>query len=86
MLLNESSVEQLFCPICSEGHYDMKQHRVLDNGWVLELNMDIIKSHSSTFGMDADSITVDWIFHRFSPVATVIIGYPTAASKAFKGG
>jgi len=62
MLLNETSVKQLFCPSCSEGHDDVQHHRVLDNGWVLELNMDIIKAHSSTFGMDTESITADWIF------------------------
>ena len=62
MLLNESSVTQLFCPSCSKGHDDVQQHRVIDNGWVLELNMDVIGSYSSTFGMDGDSITADWVF------------------------
>jgi len=62
MLLNENSVKQLFCPSCSSGHDSVQRHRVMDNGWVLELNMDIIGSHSSTFGMDAGSITADWIF------------------------
>ncbi len=62
MLLSESSVKQLFCPNCSKGHEDAQPQRVWDNGWVLELNMDIIRSHSSTFGMAADTLTADWIF------------------------
>ncbi len=62
MLLSESSVKQLFCPNCSKGHEDEQPQRVWDNGWVLELNMDTIKSHSSTFGMAADTLTADWIF------------------------
>jgi len=44
------------------GHEDEKPQRVWDNGWVLELNMDIIRSYSSTFGIDADALTADWIF------------------------
>lgn len=62
MLLDESSVKQLFCPNCSIGHNEHQQDRILDNGWVLELNMDIIKSHAATFGMAADAISADWVF------------------------
>lgn len=62
MLLNESAVNQLFCPSCSAGRYEEHRDRILDNGWVLELNMEIIHSHSSTFGMDAESLTADWVF------------------------
>ena len=62
MLLSESAVKQLFCPDCSKGHEDTQPQRVWDNGWVLELNMDVIKPYSSTFGMAADMLTADWIF------------------------
>ncbi len=62
MLLNQSSVKELFCPKCSKGHEEVQPQRIWDNGWVLELNMDIIKSHSSSFGIDIDSLTADWIF------------------------
>jgi hypothetical protein len=62
MLLGENSVTQLFCPDCSKGHEDPHPQRVWDNGWVLELNMDIIRAHSSSLGMVADTITADWIF------------------------
>ncbi len=62
MLLNESSVDRLYCPKCSEGYEDSEPQRIWDNGWVLELNMDVIRSHSSTFGMSTDSVTADWVF------------------------
>jgi len=62
MLLNEKSVKQLFCPQCSQGHTTDQPQRIWDNGWVLELDMDTISTHSSTFGMPADSITADWVF------------------------
>ena len=39
-----------------------QRDRILDNGWVLELNMEIIHSHCPTFGMDAESLTADWVF------------------------
>jgi len=62
MLLNEKSVYRLFCPECSAGHEEAEPQRVWDNGWVLELNMDIIRSYSSTFGIPATSLTADWVF------------------------
>lgn len=62
MLLDETSVERLFCPECSNGYEESQQQRVWDNGWVLELNMDVIRLHSSTFGLSIDSLTADWVF------------------------
>ncbi len=62
MLLNQTSIKRLFCPHCSQDHHEPEEQRVLDNGWVLELKMDIIKSYSSTFGILPESLTADWIF------------------------
>ena len=36
--------------------------RIVDNGWVLILNMEHIKQYSSTFGMPASDISANWIF------------------------
>jgi hypothetical protein len=62
MLLHENAVTRLFCPDCSRGHEDPEPHRVWDNGWVLELNMDIVGSYSSSFGMSGEDLTAEWIF------------------------
>ncbi len=62
MLLNQSSVKQLFCPACSNNREDPHPNTIWDNGWVLELNMDLIKQYSSTFGMPVDSLTATWVF------------------------
>ena len=62
MLLNARSVEHLYCPECSTGYEDPQPDRVWDNGWVLELNMDVINSHASSFGMGGDTFTADWVF------------------------
>ena len=64
MLLDEKSVNILFCPECSKGHENTRPERVLDNDWVLELNMDLIRIHASTFGIDADELTANWVFDR----------------------
>lgn len=64
MLLDQSSVTTLFCPDCSKGQESNHPERVWDNGWILELDMDVIRNHASTFGMDANELTASWVFDR----------------------
>jgi hypothetical protein len=64
MVLGQSSVVNLFCPRCSSEKEHEGSRFVWDNGWVLELDMDIIRSHSSTFGLSADELTAGWVFDR----------------------
>ena len=64
MLLDQSSVTTLFCPDCSKGHGIDQTERIWDNGWILELDMDVIRNHASTFGMDAGELTANWVFDR----------------------
>ena len=62
MLLDETSVSAVFCPECSPVQSGPEPNRVRDNGWVLELNMEIIRPHAPTFGMDRDRVTAEWVF------------------------
>lgn len=62
MLLSQNSVKRLFCPACSLGLEEALPEMVYDNGWVLELNMDIIKLQALTFGVPAEELTADWVF------------------------
>ncbi len=62
MLLDQTSVKQLFCPECSKGIEKLHSGMVWDNGWVLELNMDIINKYSATFSVDSSELTAGWIF------------------------
>jgi len=64
MLLDQSSVTTLYCPDCSKGYEINQPERVWDNGWILELDMDVIRNHASTFGMDACELTASWVFDR----------------------
>ncbi|MDK9707088.1 MAG: hypothetical protein OEL83_08565 [Desulforhopalus sp.] len=64
MLLNQQSVTTLFCPECSKDSDATSAEMVWDNGWVLVLNMDIIRNHAASFGIDADQLTAGWVFDR----------------------
>lgn len=64
MVLNKNSVTTLFCPECGEGQVNERPERVWDNGWILELDMDIIRNHAATFGIDAAELTASWVFDR----------------------
>ncbi len=64
MLLDEKSVNTIYCPECSKGQKVDQPERVWDNGWILELDMDLIRTHASTFGMDTDQLTAGWVFDQ----------------------
>jgi hypothetical protein len=62
MVLDEQSVAQLYCPKCSHNIGTDNPNRVWDNGWVLELNMDVVRTHASTMGISPADVTADWVF------------------------
>jgi hypothetical protein len=64
MLLDEMSVTRLFCPECSGVNDANNPERVWDNGWVIEMNMELIRTYASTFGVAATELTAGWIFDR----------------------
>ncbi len=64
MLLDEMSVTRLFCPECSGVNDANNPERVWDNGWVIEMNMELIRTYASTFGVAAIELTAGWIFDR----------------------
>jgi len=62
MVLDETAVSQVFCPKCSHQIDSGHSNRVWDNGWVLELNLDIVRARASTFGLVPEKITAEWVF------------------------
>ena len=62
MVLNQNSVTGLFCPQCSQDKVNNSPENVWDNGWILELDMEIIRAHASTFGIPVDTLTASWVF------------------------
>jgi hypothetical protein len=62
MVLDEQSVEQVYCPECSQNVESNNDNKVWDNGWVLELDMDVVRTHASTMGISPQEVTADWAF------------------------
>jgi hypothetical protein len=62
MVLDEQSVEQLYCPQCSQNVETDVENRVWDNGWVLELDMDVVRTYAYTMDISPQEVTADWVF------------------------
>ncbi len=61
MVLDDLAIKNLYCPECSRD-LEADESRVWDNGWVLELDMDVVRYHAKSMGMAPGEITADWIF------------------------
>jgi len=64
MILDETSVAKVYCPDCSQNIETDRDSRVLDNGWVIELNMEVVKAHAAVMEISPEAITADWIFDQ----------------------
>jgi hypothetical protein len=53
MVLAESSVARLYCPRCSQNVDSERNDRVWDNGWVLELDLDVLRAHAKSMGIES---------------------------------
>jgi len=62
MVLNEASIARLYCPECSGTVDAIEEALVRDNGWVLELELTIIREHSPSMGVAPDEVTAGWVF------------------------
>lgn len=62
MVLDEKSIEQVYCPNCSHDIEIDGYNRVWDNGWVLELDMEVVKTYADSLGISSDALTAEWIF------------------------
>ena len=62
MVLDEKAVAEVYCPECSHDVETDCDHRVWDNGWIIELNMDVVKAHASTLEISPNDVTADRVF------------------------
>lgn len=62
MILDENSVAQLYCPDCSQGQEKEGKNRVWDNGWLLELDLEVVRPQAPVLGMAPEEITAERIF------------------------
>lgn len=67
MVLAESSVAQVYCPKCSQDIESGRNDRVWDNDWILEMDMDVLRTHP-----------LQWELHlrRSQPNGFLIRGMP----------
>lgn len=62
MVLDEAAVREVYCPRCSGGVNLDAASMVSDNGWVLELDTDVLKAFAPRMGMVADEVTAEKVF------------------------
>jgi hypothetical protein len=64
MVLAESAVAQVYCPGCSQDVDTARNDRVWDNGWVLELDMEVLRAHANSMGIAPQEVTAAWVFDQ----------------------
>jgi hypothetical protein len=62
MVLDERSVAQVYCPKCSQGIDRDPESRIWDNGWILELNMDVVRIQAHLMGTSPGEVNASWVF------------------------
>jgi len=68
-ILNETAIEEVYCPQCSQNLDTDRDDRVWDNGWVLEMNMDAVRLYAGSMGIAPEEITANRVFDEGSPNA-----------------
>lgn len=62
MVMDQGCIAGLYCPECSTTVDVDKTTMVNDNGWVLELDEDIMKVYAPRMKLDADTVTAEKVF------------------------
>lgn len=62
MVLDEGSVAEVYCPKCSQGVDSSSDATVWDNGWVLHLNMEVVRARAPLMGIAPEAVTASWVF------------------------
>lgn len=62
MVLDEAAVSGLYCPECSNTVEVDAATMVPDNGWVLELDPDVMAAYAPRMAMTSDEVTAEKVF------------------------
>ena len=62
MVLNEAAIASLCCPKCNGTAEANEESLVRDNGWVLELDLALLKEKSPSMGVAPDEVNASWVF------------------------
>jgi hypothetical protein len=63
-ILDESCVAQVYCPNCSDAVEKKDKKRVWDNGWVLELDPDVLQAHAQTMEIPVEDLSAERVFDQ----------------------
>jgi hypothetical protein len=61
-VLDEKAISRVFCPNCSPQVDADPVTRVLDNGWILEIDIDAARARASVMDISPDKLTAEWVF------------------------
>ena len=61
-ILDEKAIAEVYCPECSRDVDSKTDNRAWDNGWVLELNMDVVRTRAPMMEISPEDVTADWVF------------------------
>ena len=63
-ILDEKSVARVYCPRCSGAVEKQGRNRVWDNGWILELDPDILQIHAGTMEIPLQGLSAERVFDQ----------------------
>jgi len=61
-ILDEKAVARIYCPLCSGGMEKQDKNRVWDNGWVLELDPDVLQAQALTMEIAPPELSAERVF------------------------
>ena len=62
MVLDEAAVRAVYCPECSATVEIDPVSMVEDNGWILELDPDILRAYAPRMDMNPEEVTAEKVF------------------------
>ncbi|GAB4269248.1 MAG: hypothetical protein Kow0092_23260 [Deferrisomatales bacterium] len=62
MVLDEAAVRAVYCPACSAAADRHPKRTVEDNGWVLELDPEVLEAYAPRMEMTSDEVTAEKVF------------------------
>ena len=63
-ILDENAVTRVYCPHCSGGIEKQDKTRVWDNGWILELDPDVLQAHALTMEISPSELSAERVFDQ----------------------
>ena len=61
-ILDEKAIKEVYCPKCSQDVDRHGEGMVHDNGWILDLDMEVIRLSAPLMGILPQKVTADQVF------------------------